>query len=108
MPLISRHHAHVSIIAFRLFQIAPNLIDLFPFKNQSNKDEGMKTHGLQVMNSIDGAITLLGNKDLQELEDNLTELGIVHNMKQVQLGSFAVSGYLFFACRHELYSTCHS
>lgn len=72
---------------FRLFNIAP---DLFPFKNE-DKNEGMKKHGLQVMNSIDGAITLLHNNLISELADALIELGIVHNMKEVQLESFAVS-----------------
>lgn len=64
-------------------------MDLFPFKDADNKDEGMKQHGLQVMLSIDGAIGLLDNTE--ELVDTLVELGIIHNIKDVQLDSFAVS-----------------
>lgn len=82
---------------FRLFEIAP---DLFPFKNEDN-DEGIKKHGSQVMTSIDGAITLLHNNN-PELADTLIELGIVHNMKEVQLEScqlFSYNGLLFhWAC----------
>lgn len=76
---------------FRLFEIAPELLNLFSFKDASNKDEGMRQHGLNVMESIDAAITLLGSKEMSELVDNLVELGIIHNMKHVQLDSFAVS-----------------
>ena len=50
---------------------------------------GLKRHALQVMDSIDGAIGLLDNP--KELKEVLLELGIVHNMNDVQLESFAVS-----------------
>lgn len=41
------------------------------------------------MESIDAAIDLLD--DPEQLEETLLELGIVHNMKSVQLESFGVS-----------------
>lgn len=75
----------------RLFETAPGLKNLFPFKTATpeGQAEGLKKHGLQVMESIDGAIDLLD--DPEQLEETLLELGIVHNMKSVQLESFGVS-----------------
>ena len=83
---------HNSIV-FRLFEIAPDLKDLFPFSKGTNHDEALKKHGLLVMESIDTAISLLGDGNFEELKDTLIELGIVHNMKEVQLDSFAVSQF---------------
>lgn len=51
----------------------------------------MRKHGLTVMETIDTAIGLLEDEKMSELTDTLIDLGIVHNMKQVQLESFAVS-----------------
>jgi hypothetical protein len=80
------------MVSPRLFEIAPALLNIFSFKDQ-DKEEGMKRHGLQVMESIDGAIGLLDG-NIQDLEDTLLELGIIHHMKNVQLDSFAVSDSL--------------
>lgn len=74
-----------------MFEIAPYLISQFPFKDEVDeaREEGLRKHGLQVMTSIDGAIELLDDPEL--LEDTLTELGIIHNMKSVKVESFGVS-----------------
>ena len=53
--------------------------------------EGLEKHGLQVMNSIDHAISILDKPE--ELKENLISLGIVHDMCSVQVKSFAVSNY---------------
>jgi len=67
------------------------LKDLFPFKDDQIDDnhEGLRKHALQVMTSIDDAIKLVGAPD--ELKDSLIELGVIHNMQDVQVDSFAVS-----------------
>ena len=84
-------HAHTLSYSHlcRLFELAPDLINLFPFELNEDSQDGLKKHALQVMQSIDMAIGMLD--DQNELEDTLTELGIIHNMKSVQLESFAVS-----------------
>ena len=75
----------------RLFEIAPDLIHLFPFKDQDLSDDNvlLKQHAMQVMESIDACLGMIG--DLEELQETLIQLGIIHNMKDVQVGSFAVS-----------------
>lgn len=83
----------------RLFEIAPDLLSLFPFDEVSEETPGLKKHASDVMESIDKAIDLLKAGDLEELQDTLLELGIVHHMKSVQVESFAVSSVhscLFF------------
>ena len=89
--LANYHPSHLTLC--RLFQIAPELAKLFPFGDgEETLDEnnpGLIKHGLQVMESIDAAVGLLG--DLEELVETLKTLGIVHNMANVQLDSFAVS-----------------
>lgn len=82
------------IATTRLFEIAPELKNLFPFEDHvvNNEHPGLKRHALQVMDSIDGAISLLDKPE--ELKEALLELGIIHNMRDVQLESFAVSSWL--------------
>lgn len=79
------------IFISRLFLIAPQLLELFTFKDEA-EDKGLRKHGLQVMNSIDGAIGLLNEPEL--LEETLIELGIIHNMKSVNIESFGVSSII--------------
>ena len=83
MLLFHPHHC-------RLFEIAPELQELFPFEGQELTEENtlLKKHALQVMESVGGAISLMGNPE--QLQDTLIELGIVHNMKSVQVKSFEV------------------
>lgn len=75
----------------RLFEIAPELQDLFPFKDEelSSDNAMLKKHAVQVMESIDAAIGMLDDPD--ELQETLIGLGIVHNMSNVKVDSFAVS-----------------
>lgn len=49
----------------------------------------LKKHAVQVMESIDAAIGMLDDPD--ELQETLIGLGIVHNMSNVKVDSFAVS-----------------
>lgn len=76
---------------YRLFEIAPELQELFPFQGEELSDDNKKLrgHALQVMETIDVAIGML--HDLPKLTDTLEDLGIVHNLKNVQVASFAVS-----------------
>lgn len=76
---------------YRLFEIAPDLLQLFPFKGAAvtPDNELLKKHGVQVMESIDAAIGMLNNPE--ELKETLIDLGIVHHMKDVKVESFAVS-----------------
>jgi len=84
-------YTNLCICCNRLFEIAPELVKLFPFKDENITDEnpGLRKHGLSVMESIDAAIGLLEKPE--ELEEVLIELGIVHHMSEVQLESFGVS-----------------
>lgn len=51
------------------------------------------------METVDLAISLLEDKEMGELVDRLVDLGIVHNMKSVQVENFAVSFKTnFFFC----------
>jgi len=85
----------LSLHSNRLFQIAPALKDLFPFKEDklNNEHEGLRMHALQVMESVDAAISLLD--DTNQLVETLVELGIVHQMSNVKVESFAVSHDIF-------------
>ena len=80
--------------SYRLFEIAPQLQDLFPFKGEELESDNasLKKHAIQVMESIDSAIGMLDNPE--ELKETLIGLGIVHHMNDVQLDSFAVSSEL--------------
>lgn len=75
---------------YRLFEIAPDLQDLFPFEGEelSEENELLKKHALQVMESVGMAIGLMG--DPEQLKEILIGLGVVHNMKSVQVDSFKV------------------
>ena len=75
----------------RLFEIAPELQELFSFHDEevSEENESLKKHAVQVMESVGMAIGLL--HDPKALVSTLTELGIVHHLHQVQLDSFGVS-----------------
>jgi len=77
-------------IPCRLFEIAPELQELFPFQGQELNEENtlLKKHALQVMESVGLAISLMG--DPEQLQETLIELGIIHNMKSVQVKSFEV------------------
>lgn len=96
---------HLIVVAFlfesRLFEIAPNLQYLFPFKDEDLKSDStpLKKHAIQVMESIDAAIGMLDNPE--ELKETLIGLGIVHHMKDVQLASFAVSVVYDLLCLWE-------
>lgn len=73
---------------------------MFSFKNEelNRENEGLRKHGLQVMESIDAAVGLL--EDPEELQEVLITLGIVHHMNEVQLESFGVS-FIFMTVRNE-------
>ena len=75
----------------RLFEIAPDLQDLFPFKGQelTDQNELLKKHAVQVMETVGTAIGIIHDKPA--LKDALTDLGIVHHMKSVKIDDFAVS-----------------
>lgn len=66
-------------------------MELFPFDAADPSLEGFRKHALDVMETVDKAIEMLVDGDIEELKDTLVELGIVHNMKNVQVESFAVS-----------------
>ena len=77
----------------RLFEIDPNLQDLFPFRGEvlTSETEGMKKHALGVMQTIDTAITMVLEGKIVELVAVLQELGTVHSFHNVEPQHFAVS-----------------
>ena len=85
-------------------------MELFPFSDEElNQDHpGLKKHGIQVMESIGAAINLLSNPE--ELKEVLLQMGIIHNMLNVQVESFAVSSlyiyiyiYVIIFCNYRMY-----
>ena len=77
----------------RLFEIDPQLVELFPFRDEeiSINNEGMRKHGLGVMETIDAAITMVLEGNIEELVCTLTELGMVHSIHNVDPQHFGVS-----------------
>lgn len=77
----------------RLFEIQPELVNLFPFKDDALTDdnESLNKHALSVMETIDAAVHLLLDGDIPSLVDTLVELGISHGMNSVKPEHFAVS-----------------
>ncbi len=80
----------------RLFEIAPELIEIFPFDGKDLDDDNvsLKKHAMQVMQSIDDALGMADQPE--ELKETLIGLGVVHNMSNVNLDSFAVSQHFFY------------
>lgn len=68
-------------------------MNLFPFRDEeiSENNEGMKKHGLGVMETIDTAITLVLENKLEELVSILNDLGTVHTLHSVDPIHFTVS-----------------
>ena len=93
----------------RLFEIAPQLIELFPFQDEelSEENELLKKHANQVMESIGTCIELIS--DPEELQETLIGLEIVHHIQNVQVKSFAVSELApSTSCPHNyIYLTFH-
>ena len=52
---------------------------------------GLKKHAVDVMESIDKAVELLKVGEVDELQEVLVDLGIIHHMKDVEVKSFGVS-----------------
>ena len=75
-----------------MFEIAPHLKALFPFKDEalSEENELLKKHALQVMQTVDSAVTLLLSGDIKTLQETLIDLGVVHNLNNVKPEHFAV------------------
>lgn len=88
------------IMCYRLFEIAPELEKLFSFAEMTTEDKKQKQlqHGMQVMESIGAAIEMLD--DPETLKETLLGLGIMHNMKDVQVNSFAVSSSIEMLIRY--------
>jgi len=78
-------------VTFRLFEVSPDLQNLFPFAGDEITDDhaGMKAHSLTVMTSIDNCIKILD--DVPQLKEELIALGAVHNIHGVTSENFAVS-----------------
>ena len=84
-----------------MFEIAPELQELFSFKQEdlTPSNERLKKHAVQVMESVGMAIEIID--DQSQMEEVLLELGIVHHMKGVKINTFAVSDHciiLYLGC----------
>ena len=79
---------------FKLFELAPYLQALFPFAEEelSENSESFQKHALQVMETVDTAVTLILANDISTLEGALIDLGMVHNFKNVKPEHFAPVG----------------
>ena len=85
-------------LIFRLFELAPYLQALFPFADEelSESSETFQKHALQVMETVDTAVTLILANDISTLEGALIDLGMVHNFKNVKPEHFAVSKRMMY------------
>ena len=72
----------------RLFEIAPELKDLFPFGDDFTKPQ-FTTHALNIMNAIDFTVQYLDNPDV--LIPKLKELGEMHAVFELTVKEFQVS-----------------
>ena len=72
----------------RLFDIAPELKDLFPFGDDFTKPQ-FTTHALNVMNAVDFTVRHLDNPDV--LIPKLKELGKMHAVFELTVKEFQVS-----------------
>ena len=75
----------------RLFGIAPELKDLFPFGDDLTKPQ-FTTHALNVMNAVDLAVQYLDNTDV--LIPKLRELGQMHAGFELTVKEFQVRLFL--------------
>lgn len=76
---------------YRLFEVSPDLQNLFPFAGDTLTDdhEGMKEHSYTVMTSLDECLKIV--HDVPKLKDELISLGAVHHIHGVTSAHFAVS-----------------
>lgn len=76
----------------RIFEIAPEALQLFPFKNEPDvyESEGFKKHALNVMVNVGKAVD--GLNDLEALVPVLTALGKRHVGYGVKKEHYAVIG----------------
>lgn len=81
-----------SFCIYRLFEISPTLYQLFPFKDEeiSENNTGLAKHALQVMETIDVAIKMLSNGELEKLKETLEDLGAAHSFRSVKSEHFQV------------------
>lgn len=80
-----------NLIPHRLFEVSPDLQNLFPFAGDTLTDdhEGMKEHSYIVMTSLDECLKIV--HDVPKLKDELISLGAVHHIHGVTSEHFAVS-----------------
>ena len=78
---------------YRIFEICPHAIALFPFKDVAKEDwgenEAFRAHGLQVTEAVELAVSSLD--DLDGLYCILKDLGSVHCKYGILDEHFAVS-----------------
>ena len=78
-------------VSFRLFEIKPSLQDMFSFKSQDlTNNELLEKHAVSVMETIDTALNLIKENEIETLVSTLIELGIAHSMNKVTPKHFAV------------------
>ena len=70
-----------------MFEIAPELTDLFPFGNDLTKPQ-FTTHALNVMNAVDFAVQYLDKPDV--LIPKFRELGQMHAVFELTIKEFQV------------------
>lgn len=82
-----KHHGQ--LLFHRLFDIAPELKDLFPFGDDFTKPQ-FTTHALNVMNAVDFTVRHLDNPDV--LIPKLKELGKMHAVFELTVKEFQYVG----------------
>ena len=92
---------------YRLFKICPQMKELFSFfkdnPEASGENEGMRKHGLTVMETVNIAVERVRNDALAELSEDLFDVGAIHHTLQVDIKPehFAVSAHLLNHFPHD-------
>ncbi|XP_003387899.1 PREDICTED: neuroglobin-like [Amphimedon queenslandica] len=81
-----------NIMFLKLFQIDVSVRDKFPFRDvpyeELEDSESFLKHSLQVMETIDLAITLLLGGEMEKLVEALVDLGMAHAMQGLKPEDF--------------------
>lgn len=94
----------------RIFEIAPEAIQLFPkFEKippkELEKNEQFQHHALQVVEAVDLAISML--QEVDDLRDVLISLGSIHVSMGLQDVHFDVSTENLLACHNKTHVAKH-
>lgn len=87
----------MSVRVCRLFETHPEVKPLFSFFKENSEvsgdNQGMRKHGLTVMETVNVAVEHIRKSTLAELAEDLFDVGVAHHTLQINIAEqhFAVS-----------------